>query len=154
MRVEIKPAVRDDKEFILALTPRLVEFGRVPGRDRSALIERDRAVLTGVLENPTEKSGIFVAVDEQGRRVGFIHVTADHDYYSDSETAHIADVVVAAHMEGQGIGKGLMQFAESWARDRGFALLTLNVFVENRTARDVYSTLGYHEEWIRCIKRL
>ena len=154
MRVDIRPALAADKEFILGLAPRLVEFGRVPGRDLSAMIDRDRAVLTEVLESPTEHAGIFVAVDEHGRKAGFIHLTTNDDYYSARDTAHVADVVVAPALARQGIGSALMRFAETWARDRGFELLTLNVFAENRAARDVYSMLGFHEEWIRCIKRV
>ena len=150
--MRIRSAVAGDKDFILGLADRLVAFGPVPGRDRSQMIERDRAVLAAALERPD--TALFVAEDDGGRRAGFIHLTTTHDYYTDSHAAHIADVVVSADAGGRGIGSALMKHAEDWARQRGFEMLTLNVFSANRGARDLYARLGFDEEWIRCIKRL
>ncbi len=154
MHLHIRPAVVDDKPFILDLAQRLVEFGSVPGRESAAMIARDRAVLTNALDHPAPDGGIFVAADDHGNAVGFVHLTSADDYYSSSETAHIADVVVAPTAGGQGIGSALLAYAEDWARERGVAMLTLNVFIANRRARKLYAKLGFQEEWIRCIKRL
>jgi ribosomal protein S18 acetylase RimI-like enzyme len=152
--MRIRPAVAADKAFILGLADRLVAFGPVPGRDRSQMIDRDRAVLAAALERPAVHTALFVAEDDGGRPAGFIHLTTTHDYYTDSHAAHIADVVVSADAGGRGIGSALMKHAEDWARQRGFEMLTLNVFSANRGARDLYARLGFDEEWIRCIKRL
>jgi ribosomal protein S18 acetylase RimI-like enzyme len=152
--VRIRPAAAGDKAFILDLAQRLIEFGAVAAREPHQMVERDRAVLAHVLENATPDAELFVAVDESNSPLGFIHLTTDHDYYSDRVTAHIGDIVVASGMDRQGIGSALMAFAEEWARGRGFSLLTLNVFGANHGARALYDKLGFQEEWIRCIKRL
>jgi ribosomal protein S18 acetylase RimI-like enzyme len=152
--VRIRPALTGDREFILGLAERLIEFGPVPGRESSQMVARDRAVLARTLEQPPADTGLFVAEDDEGTPLGFIHLTTAEDYYSDSDTGHIADVVVSAARGGRGIGSALMEYAEQWARERGFAMLTLNVFTANRRARDLYRRLGFQEEWIRCIKRL
>ena len=149
--MKIRPAVAGDRDFILSLAERLVEFGDVPGRDRDAMIDRDRSVLAAAL---TSGSTIFVAADDDGRPLGFVHLTTADDYYDARETAHVADLVVAHEGAGRGVGTALMEQAEQWARAQGFAMLTLNVFTANRRARDLYARLGFAEEWIRCLKRL
>ena len=150
--MKIRAAVPEDREFILALAERLLAFGDVPGRDRTAMIARDRSVLAAALSGGD--SAIFVAIDADGRPLGFIHLTTANDYYDDRTTAHVADIVVAPAAAGRGVGSALLEHAESWAREQGFAMLTLNVFTGNRRARDLYVKLGFAEEWIRCLKRL
>jgi GNAT superfamily N-acetyltransferase len=118
------------------------------------MVARDRSVLAGVLEVPHPDTALFIAEDEAGRAIGFVHLTTAEDYYSASLTAHVADVVVTPAAGGRGVGSALIAHAEKWARDRGFSMLTLNVFCANRHARDLYARLGFREEWIRCIKSL
>lgn len=155
MRVKrIRPAASRDRTFILDLVPRLIEFGDVPGRESSEMVARDRAVLIEALDKPDSDVALFVAEDDSGNALGFIHLTTADDYYSARETGHIADIVVAPEAGGQGVGSALIAYAEEWARARGFSMLTLNVFTANRLARDLYRKLGFEEEWIRCIKRL
>ena len=152
--MRIRPAHAGDKDLILDLARRLVEFGPVPGREPSEMLTRDRAVLANALEHPSADTALFVAEDDEGRSLGFIHLTTADDYYSDSTTGHIADVVVAPDASERGVGSALIAHGEEWARQRGFAMLTLNVFIANRRARKLYARLGFEEEWIRCIKRL
>jgi GNAT superfamily N-acetyltransferase len=150
--VKIRAAIPEDSVFILNLADRLIEFGDVPGRDRAAMIARDRSVLAQALAGG--ESAIFVAVDDNGRSLGFIHLTTADDYYDDRITAHVADLVVARDAGGRGVGTALLDRAEQWAREQGFAMLTLNVFTANRRARNLYARRGFAEEWIRCLKRL
>lgn len=150
--MKVRPAVAEDGAFILDLAERLIEFGDVPGRDRAAMLARDRSVLAAALTG--NASTIFVAADDDGRSLGFIHLTTADDYYDARETAHVADLVVSRAAAGRGVGSALMAHAEEWARAQGFAMLTLNVFTANRRARDLYARLGFAEEWIRCLKRL
>lgn len=152
--VRIRPALSSDQPFILHLAQRLVEFGSVPEREPDGMVTRDRAVLAKALLEPSDETALFIAEDDAGRALGFIHLTTDNDYYADCITGHIGDVVVAPEAGGHGVGTALIKYAEEWTRKRGFALLTLNVFISNRRARDLYRRLGFQEEWIRCIKRL
>jgi len=153
--VRIRPASPADHEFIQQLAPRLVEFGPVPGRDPHEMVERDRAALAeALLAPPSPHAAIFIAENEQGEPLGFVNLTTATDYYTNCTTAHIADLVVAARAGGQGVGTALVERAEEWAKQEGFALLTLNVFGANEQARRLYRRLGFAEEWIRCIKRL
>ncbi len=152
--MHIRPATRDDAAFVHRLVPRLVEFGPVPGRDPEAMIARDRAVLAASLDAPAMDDAIFIADDDAGNAVGFIHLATTVDYYSNATTGHVADIVVTPEAGGQGVGTALMKFAEDWARERGYRLLTLSVIPENQRARELYRRLGFREDWIRCVKRV
>jgi GNAT superfamily N-acetyltransferase len=46
-----------------------------------------------------------------------------------------------------------MAAAEEWARQQGCALMTLDVFGQNETARAVYARLGYQEQTLKLAKR-
>jgi ribosomal protein S18 acetylase RimI-like enzyme len=153
--VRIRPSSPEDLDFVLRLAPRLVEFGDVPGRDRAQMVDRDRACLAdALLEPPSPHRAVFLAEDDEGRPLGFVHLATATDYYTDSTTAHVADLVVAPEAGGLGVGTALLDHAEAWARRGGFALLTLNVFLANGRARGLYRRLGFSEEWVRCVKRL
>jgi GNAT superfamily N-acetyltransferase len=152
--VRIRAAAAGDREFILRLAARLTEFGDVPGRDRGAMMARDRDVLATALDGGDPRAAVFVAADDEDRRLGFIHLTVAEDYYSNRETAHVADLVVAVDAAGRGVGSALLAHAEQWGKAHGFAMLTLNVFSANRAAREFYARRGFSEEWIRCVRRL
>src|SRR4029453_6875234 len=92
--VRIRPAHPDDKDFILGLVPRLTEFGAVAGRDSPQMIARDRAVLTVVLEHPSDDAALYVAEDDDGRPIGFVHLTTVDDHYTNSAAPHIGALIV------------------------------------------------------------
>jgi len=152
--MRIRTAVASDRALILGLAPRLVEFGQPAGRDAAQMIERDREVLAASLDDTAAGSEIFVAENDDGVALGFIHLTTANDYYANSETAHVADIIVTEAAARHGVGTALLDLAEDWARRRGFAMLTLNVFLDNHGARALYERCGFREEWIRCIKTL
>lgn len=152
--IRVRPASPADKDFILSLVPRLVEFGPPPWRDAAQMIFTDRRVLSDKLDEQPPGTAIFVAEDEVGLRLGFIHLQSGADYYQGEEHGHIADVVVAAAGEGRGVGRLLMAKGEEWARGRGYGWLTLSVFAQNERARGVYERLGYGADMIKYVKEL
>ena len=94
------------------------------------------------------------AEDKAGARLGFIHLRPQLDYYLQKDCGHVADLVVAPEARGRGVGKALMAAGERWARERGFEMLTLHVFAENRRARALYEELGMTAEVVRYVKPL
>lgn len=152
--VRIRPASSDDREFILSLVPRLVEFGPPPWRDIPEMIKTDREVLTDKLLNQPSDTVFFIAEDEKGIPLGFIHLQAGGDYYNHEKHAHIANIIVASDGEGQGIGRLLMEKGEEWTRSQGYRWLTLSVFAQNQRAREVYERLGYGEDIMKYVKEL
>ena len=56
--------------------------------------------------------------------------------------AYLTDIGVLKTARGQGVGKALMQHAESWAIEHDRQALTLWVAANNRIARQLYSHAG------------
>ena len=152
--IKIRPASADDREFIISLVPRLTEFGPPPWRDAAHLTAFDTNVLSERLAQPTAETVIFIAEDEVGARLGFIHLRTGADYYNHEPHGHIEDLIVAPAGEGRGIGSLLMAEGEEWARAKGYRWLTLSVFAQNTRAREVYRRLGYGEDIMKYVKEL
>lgn len=53
----------------------------------------------------------------------------------------LRQMAVLNNLQGKGIGKALMQFAENIARDRGFKKITMHA---RKSAIGFYEKLGYH----------
>jgi ribosomal protein S18 acetylase RimI-like enzyme len=152
--IHIRPATIDDKEFILSLLPRLVEFGPPAWRDANQMIAVDTKILTDKLNDQPEGTAIFIALDSTQTPLGFIHLQAGSDYYNHKKHGHISDVIVAPAGEGKGIGVLLMKKAEEWAQQQGYQWLTLSVFAQNLRAREVYEHLGYGQDIIKYVKEI
>jgi ribosomal protein S18 acetylase RimI-like enzyme len=152
--IQIRPASTSDQEFILSLVPRLTEFGPPSWRDIPNMITTDIQVLSAMLNDPSPEIAFFIAQDERGVPLGFIHLQTGTDYYLHEKHGHIANVIVAPDGEGQGIGRMLIEKGEEWARAKGYRWLTLSVFAQNLRAREVYKRLGYGEDIMKYIKEL
>jgi GNAT superfamily N-acetyltransferase len=152
--IQTRPASSSDQEFIISLLPRLEEFGPPPWRDVTQLLATDTQVLRDKLMNKPPGTAIFIAEDDQGVALGFIHLQSGKDYYYHEDHGHIADLIVAPQAEGRGIGRVLIEKGEEWARSQGFRWLTVSVFAQNLRAREVYQRLGYGEDIMKYVKEL
>jgi GNAT superfamily N-acetyltransferase len=152
--VRIRPVTDEDREFVISLMPRLVEFGPPRWRDAAQMTDFDTRVISESLLNPQPDIAVFIAEDAEGRALGFIHLHAATEHYNHDEHGHVEDIIVAPEGEGRGVGRALLEKAEEWARGRGYRWLTLNVFAENLRAREVYKRLGYGEDMVKYVKEL
>ncbi len=59
----------------------------------------------------------------------------------DAKTVKLRQMAVLSGLQGKGIGRVLMTFAENIARDRGYRKLTMHA---RKTALGFYEKLGYH----------
>jgi GNAT superfamily N-acetyltransferase len=154
LNIQIRSAETKDREFIISLVPRLVEFSPPHWRNAEQMIATDSRILVDRLFDQPAGTAIFIA-EAAGIRLGFIHLQTAADYYNGAEQhGHISDVVVAPEGEGRGIGKLLISRGEAWAREQGFRWLTLSVFAQNVRAREVYKRLGYGEDIMKYVKEL
>lgn len=117
----------------------------------------DAAVASAIrtaLDGDGPDAAVLVAEDDRGSSLGFVHVHAATDFFTGETHGHVSDIVVAPGAEGRGVGRTLMASAETWSRDRGHRLLTLNVFGENSRARRLYENLGYSADTTKLVKIL
>jgi GNAT superfamily N-acetyltransferase len=142
----------DDDDFILELVPRFVDFPLPPWRRRSECIQGISTHLQRQLDQATSNSFVFVAENDQGERVGFMHLQKTQDFFTARPNCHIADLAVTQAYEGRGVGKALLAHAEQWAREHRCQLLTLAVFPANQRARSLYESAGYGPDLLRMAK--
>jgi GNAT superfamily N-acetyltransferase len=84
-----------------------------------------------------EDGRAFVAVDPADRPLAYLVVAALDG------AAHIEQVSVDPAHAGRKIGRALIEHAETWARDRGLAALTLTTYVEVPWNGPYYERLGF-----------
>lgn len=106
------------------------------------------------LEVATEGSTTLIAADEHGERLGFLHAKPSLDLVTGAPCGYVSLLAVVPEAENRGIARMLMSAAETWARERGYATLTLDVFSTNSRARAFYERLGFGEETLYLVKPL
>ena len=108
--------------------------------------ERDTpvAAIAGRLEQATDATGLFLGAFVEERLVGFISLMRGNANRT-RHSAYIVMGVLAAHT-GKGIGKALLQAAETWAVAQGLTRLELTVMTHNTHAVKLYSSMGFVQE--------
>lgn len=97
----------------------------------------------------------FVAV-RNDRVFGMIGCREAIGYEFDGTSMQINSLVVAQSAQGQGIGRALMEYAESWAAGRGAntLFLTSGNKPEREEAHRFYERRGFTMNGYRFVKRL
>lgn len=150
----IRLAHADDDEFILEVANRLVAFDLPPWRKRSETLTGIRTDIARHLRELPPASHLFVAEDEDGQRLGFLHLQTQKDFFTGVLNCHVSDIVVATEHDGKGIGSAMLRYAERWAKEHRCRHVTLSVFPGNERARELYLRHGFGEETIRMAKLL
>jgi GNAT superfamily N-acetyltransferase len=152
--VHVRRAVETDVDAILALVPRLVEFGPPPWRDVDSMMETDLAVIGDALQHVHVDDPAFFVAELDGAVIGFIHLHSRVDYFRRRPHGHVADLVVAEGSQGLGVATRLLVEAEDWARGQGFDWLTISVFDENERAAGLYEHHGFRRDTRMLLKTL
>jgi GNAT superfamily N-acetyltransferase len=87
---------------------------------------------------------VFVALDANGRTVGWTHVVP-RLHLEENTFAELAGLVVDEGARGTGVGAMLLRAAEDWARGRGFPQLRVRSNVVRVRAHRFYRREGYVE---------
>ena len=82
-----------------------------------------------------EKEEILIGAFEEDKMLGCC-MLIKHD----ATMVRLRQMAVLNNLQGKGIGRALMQFAENIARDRGFVKITMHA---RKTAIGFYEKLGY-----------
>jgi GNAT superfamily N-acetyltransferase len=149
----LRPATDGDRPFIDSLSPRLSSVPRPAWHDLAAMEGfQDRHMSASFA--PVEGAATFIACSEDGRRLGYIHLRPGRDGVTDEPCGYISLLATTKDAEGSGVATRLMTAAEDWARGRGYRLLSLDVFADNRRAVDFYRRGGFRTETRRMVKPL
>ena len=152
--VKIRPATPADRDALIALTARLADFSRPAWRSAHEIAVADNAVLLAAVAAPGPDTVVLVAGAAGEQLDGVVFVSTKTDYFTGERHGHVEVLAVAPPAQGRGVARALMAAAESWARARGDAFITLNVFDANARARGLYARLGYLSETVHYRKAL
>ncbi len=151
--MQVRAAVRSDEPWVRSLIPRLHEFGPPAHRPVAVMNDAEATATAAAIEGGADRT-VLIAVDDDGTRLGFVHLETAIDFFTHERHGHVSTLVVDSAGEKRGLGRALLQAAERWARERGYRLLTLNVFEGNAAARRLYARAGFTVDTIKYVKLL
>ena len=116
------------------------------------------AYIPQMFEQCHECQGEVFVVEVDGSVAGYVTIltkvkSQDVDD-GDIEFGLIADLVVRAKLRGRGLGRKLLEAAETHARLSGVKWLRISVLAQNHKARNLYSSMGYSELCVELEKDL
>jgi ribosomal protein S18 acetylase RimI-like enzyme len=150
--IRLREARVDDVAFVVGLVPRFVEHGAADGHTPDEVIAGTQRVLREAIVVPRPGDVFLIAEDEDGARAGFVYAVTVPDFFTTEPYLHVSEIAVAC--SNGGVGALLMDAAESWARERGYRYVTLNVVEENVAAQRFYARRGYEPGHRHYVKRL
>jgi GNAT superfamily N-acetyltransferase len=153
LTVILSNATAEDMAFVHSLSPRLAGVPRPAWHDLAAMEGFQDRHMAASFE-PIEGSSTVIVRSDDGRRLGYVHLRPGRDGVTDEPCGYISLLVVERDAEGSGVANRLMAAAEDWARSRGYRLLSLDVFADNRHAVDFYRRKGFKTETRRMVKPL
>jgi GNAT superfamily N-acetyltransferase len=151
-RVAVRPFTTADQAFLTRVADRLYPGQTVSPRDPEVLRRFFEDLAESRLLHEPETS-VFVGT-VNGEPAGVIAVHPDADYFTGHPRAYVDILVVAPEAEGRGVGRALLQHVETWAQDRSFREVVLDVFAGNEAASAFYERCGYRPDHVRMTKAL
>jgi ribosomal protein S18 acetylase RimI-like enzyme len=148
----IRSATPQDEPDLLAMAGRLAAFELPPWRRADEIAAADGHAMVQSVREGRLDDNVFLA-ERNGAAVGCLHVLATTDFFG-RRHAHVSVLATSETAEGSGVGRALMAYAETWSRQRGLTLLTLNVFSANRRAIRFYERGGFAPEIVKYAKLL
>jgi predicted GNAT family N-acyltransferase len=103
---------------------------------RNEILRKPLGLCFNEEELEREKDDILMGAFEDERLLGCCLLTR-----MDAGTVRLRQMAVPNNMQGKGIGRALMIFAENIARDLGYKKLCMHA---RKTATGFYQKLGYH----------
>jgi aminoglycoside 6'-N-acetyltransferase I len=137
--MKIRPIAPDDRSewlrLLLGLHPELPETAHVPSID--AFFANDSI-------GELIPSAVFAAERPDGRLGGFIEVSVrNYAEGCSGDTPYVESWYVDVDLRGTGVGRALMESAEQWARDAGFAVLASDAVLDNSLSHAAHQALGF-----------
>lgn len=102
---------------------------------RDAILRKPLGLHFSPDEIEKEKSNLHIAAYEDDHMVGCCMLVEE-----DPQTVRLRQMAVLNDVQGKGMGRALMQFAENLARDRGYKKITMHA---RNNALGFYEKMGY-----------
>ncbi len=150
--IRIRPYLSEDRDQVMALAPRLTE-GVAAWRDPDAVLTAVQGWVRDSVD-AADKPGRAIFVAAAGDGVVGVITVKESTHFTGQADAYVSELIVRAGLERRGIASRLVDAAEAWAAEAGYAFLTLQTGTANATARAFYSSAGFSEEEIQLTKAI
>jgi GNAT superfamily N-acetyltransferase len=131
--------LQSQNQKALGMALRIIEHGSNDYRRMVGLREEILRKPLGLVFSPedleAEKEDILVAAFEEERLVACCLLT-----FEDKTTVKLRQMAVHHEVQGKGVGRALIRFAETVARDHGFRKIAMHA---RKTATGFYEKMGY-----------
>ncbi|MBH5321323.1 GNAT family N-acetyltransferase [Aurantiacibacter sediminis] len=144
----------EDRQFVESLDARLVDVIDLHARTREEIAAFQASFTSTAWSEENASGATFLAENEAGHRVGYVHVREGVDDILEEPCGYIALLAVSKNCEGKGVAQALVRRAEEWTAEAGFSRLTLDVFSSNTRALSFYDRQGFRAETVRLVKTL
>ena len=149
--IVVREAQESDHPFIFEFSPKLAEVAQLEWHTDDVIRKMQDDYISEMLAKTSQPNITFIA-KSNNVQLGFIHVRTHKDDISGETCGTIPLLAVSPKSQGVGVGKILIEYAESWAKDLGCRLLHIEVFANNKNAKGFYQNLGFLPETIHMIK--
>lgn len=105
-------------------------------RLRDDILRKPLGLSFSVEELELEKNNILIAAFEEDQILGCCMLIDNQP-----PTVRLRQMAVLNNLQGKGIGRALMNFAENLSRDRGYKTITMHA---RKVAVGFYERVGYH----------
>jgi predicted GNAT family N-acyltransferase len=106
-------------------------------RLRNDILRKPLGMNLDTTELEKEKNNLHIAAYEDDQMLGCCMLVEE-----DPQTVRLRQMAVINDLQGKGIGRALMQFAENLARDRGYRRITMHA---RKNALGFYEKMGYRK---------
>ena len=149
--IVVREAQECDHPFIFELSPNLAEVAQLEWHSDDVVQKMQDDYISEMLTETLKPNATFIA-ETNNIQLGFIHVRTHQDEISGETCGTIPLLAVSPQSQGLGVGKVLVEYAENWVKKLGCRLLHLEVFANNKKAKDFYENLGFKTETIHMVK--
>jgi ribosomal protein S18 acetylase RimI-like enzyme len=101
-----------------------------------------------------ETDRIFVAEDESHAFLGYLWIGEGTNMMTGKKHGYIYDVFVKEELRSRGVGRMLLEKAQSYCREKGLPKILLMVSVTNKPAIGLYDKMGFKTEQMYMAKVL
>lgn len=105
---------------------------------REEILRRPLGLQFDTEELESERQNILMAAYEDDQMLGCCMLVEEAP-----DTVRLRQMAVLNDLQGKGIGKALMNFAENIARDRGYRKITMHA---RKNAQGFYEKMGYRKK--------
>ena len=144
---QLRDCVIELQEFEREIDPRMPSGEAIADGYITEMLNRCRSCDGGVL-----------VADDNGTIAGYVtvlnRVQSDDLDDGDIEFGLVTDLLVRRAHRGRGLGRELMNAAETFARSNEVRWLRISVMAANHAARELYSSLGFDEIYVELEKSL